>query len=136
MPSSLAPPSTLQSLDMHGTKVRMHGYQSGESVGVYNGLPVANIQAEMGEEGIITTVTSLEYSIIGLEGESFSERGDSGAMVSCESETSIGTINVIIGMVVGGFEKERITRFTRVDFLVDDIMEMTEATDIEIPLFL
>lgn len=121
---------------MHGIKVRMYGYQSGESVGVYNGLPVANIQAEMDEEGVVTTVPSLEYSIIGLEGEPFSKRGDSGAMVRCESKTPIGTINVVIGMVVGGFEKERITRFTRVDFLVDDIMETTKARDIEIPWFL
>lgn len=109
----------------------MHGYRSGTRIGVYNGLRVGNIQAEM-KEGVITTVTTLEYSITGLNGEPFSVRGDSGAMVICKRKTATGTENVIIGMVFAGFEKERITRFTRADFLLDDIKEMTKARDIEL----
>jgi hypothetical protein len=45
----------------------MRGYRSGNRIGVYNGLRVTNIEAEM-EEGVVTTVTTLEYSITGLKG--------------------------------------------------------------------
>ncbi|KAJ5967659.1 hypothetical protein N7501_003907 [Penicillium viridicatum] len=108
---------------MHGDEVFMHGYRSGNIIGVYNGLPVANI-----EGGVV----ALEYSITGLKGEAFSVRGDSGAVVSCKRRTLTGTESVIIGMVVAGFEKEGITRFTRADFLLDDKKEMTKARDIEV----
>jgi hypothetical protein len=47
----------------------MRGYRSGNRIGVYNGLRVTNIEAEM-EEGVVTTVTTLEYSITGLKGVS------------------------------------------------------------------
>ncbi|KAJ6146721.1 hypothetical protein N7497_008703 [Penicillium chrysogenum] len=131
IPQSFAPRSILQSLEMHGDKVFMHGYRSGNSIGVYNGLPVANIEAKM-KEGVDTTAITLDYSIIGLKGEHFSARGDSGAMVSHKRRTSTGTESVIIGMVFAGFEKEGITSFTRADFLLDDIKEMTKARDIEL----
>lgn len=52
---------------MHGDEVFMHGYCPGNRIGVYNRLRVANIEAEM-EEGVITTVTTLEYSITGIRG--------------------------------------------------------------------
>lgn len=116
---------------MHGDEVSMHGYCSGNSIGVYNGLPVANIEAKM-KEGVDTTAITLDYSIIGLKGEHFSARGDSGAMVSHKRRTSTGTESVIIGMVFAGFEKEGIISFTRADFLLDDIKEMTKARDIEL----
>ncbi|KAJ5251625.1 hypothetical protein N7489_002035 [Penicillium chrysogenum] len=128
IPQSFAPRSTLQSLEMHGDEVSMHGYCSGNSIGVYNGLPVANIEAKM-KEGVDTTAITLDYSIIGLKGEHFSARGDSGAMVSHKRRTSTGTESVIIGMVFAGFEKEGIISFTRADFLLDDIKEMTKARD-------
>jgi hypothetical protein len=114
---------------MHGDKVYMHGSENG--IGLYNGLRVANIEAEV-EEGVVNTVITIEHSITGPKGEAFSMRGDSGAMVNCKRRTAIGTQNVVIRMVYGGFEKERITRFTRADFLVEDIMEVTKARDIGI----
>ncbi|OQE18073.1 hypothetical protein PENFLA_c022G10726 [Penicillium flavigenum] len=46
IPQSFAPRSILQSLEMHGIEVFMHGYRSGN----YNGFRVAKIEAEM-EEG-------------------------------------------------------------------------------------
>lgn len=131
IPESFASRSILQSLEMHGDEVFMHGYRSGNRIGVYNGLRVANIEAEM-KEGVVTTATTLEYSIIGLKGEHFSARGDSGAMVIHKRRTSTGTESVIIGMVFAGFEKEGITSFTRADFLLDDIKEMTKARDIKL----
>ncbi|KAJ9486013.1 hypothetical protein VN97_g7340 [Penicillium thymicola] len=131
IPQSFAPRSILQSLEMHGDEVFMHGYRSGNRIGVYNGLRVANIEAKM-KEGVVTTATTLDYSIIGLKGEHFSARGDSGAMVSNKRRTSTSTESVIIGMGFAGFEKEGITNFTRADFLLDDIKEMTKARDIEL----
>ncbi|OQE20849.1 hypothetical protein PENFLA_c015G07408 [Penicillium flavigenum] len=131
MPRSFAPHSILQSLEIHGEEVLMHGYRSENRTGVYSGLRVANIEAEI-EEGVVTTVTTLGYSITGLKGEAFSVQGDSGAMVSCERRTPTGTKRVIIGMVFAGSEKEVITRFARADFLLDDIKEMTKARDIEL----
>jgi hypothetical protein len=67
IPQSFAPRSILQSLEMQGVEVFMHGDRSGNRTGVYSGLRVANIEAEM-EEGVVTTVTTLEYSITGLKG--------------------------------------------------------------------
>lgn len=119
---------------MHGEEVSMNGYRSGDTIGVYNGLRVANIEAKM-EEGVVTTVTTLEYSITGLQGEAFSARGDSGAMISGKRRTATGTKREIIGMVVAGFEKEGITRFTRADLLLDDIKEVTKAREIEVSWF-
>lgn len=112
----------------------MHGYRSGERIGLYNGLRVANIEAKM-KEGVVTTAITLDYSITGLEGENFSARGDSRAMVSYKRRTSTGNESVIIGMVFAGLEKEGITSFTRADFLLDNIKEMTKARDIELELF-
>ncbi|KAJ5480311.1 hypothetical protein N7530_005820 [Penicillium desertorum] len=57
IPQSFAPRSILQSLEMHGDEDFMHGYRSGNRIGVYNGLRVTNIEAEM-EEGVATTVTT------------------------------------------------------------------------------
>ncbi|KOS39044.1 hypothetical protein ACN38_g10130 [Penicillium nordicum] len=133
-PESFAPRSILQSLEVHGDEVFMHGYRSGERIGLYNGLRVANIEAKM-KEGVVTTAITLDYSITGLEGENFSARGDSRAMVSYKRRTSTGNESVIIGMVFAGLEKEGITSFTRADFLLDDIKEMTKARDIELELF-
>ncbi|KAJ5578129.1 uncharacterized protein N7459_007093 [Penicillium hispanicum] len=104
IPQGFAPRSILQSLEMHGNEVFMHGYRSGNRIGAYNGLRVANIEAKM--EGAVTTVTTFEYSITGLSGEAFSVQGDSGAMVNCKRKTPTGTESVVIGMVIAGFEKE------------------------------
>ncbi|KAJ6136438.1 hypothetical protein N7512_001598 [Penicillium capsulatum] len=134
IPGSFAPRSILRRPEMYGNKVFMHGCRSGDRIGAYNGLPVATIEAEI-KEGVITMVPTLGYSITGLKGDAFSIRGDSGAMIGYEWKTPIGNKIAIVGMVIAGFEKEPITRFARVDFLVDDIKETSNASDIELLSF-
>ncbi|KAJ5360905.1 hypothetical protein N7517_010096 [Penicillium concentricum] len=132
IPERFAMHATLQSIDLHGQKVFMNGYRSGKSIGVYHALRVANIATNM-EDGVVTTVTTLEYSISGVGGKLFSTPGDSGAMVGCKREAARGELQrLILGMVFAGFEKEGITRFTRADLLIDDIKEVTKARDIEV----
>jgi hypothetical protein len=46
----------------------MRGYRSGNRIGVYNGLRVTNIEAEM-EEGVVTTVTTLSIPLLVLKEE-------------------------------------------------------------------
>ena len=109
----------------------MRGYRSGTKIGHLSRLRGANIEATI-ENGVVTTVATLEYAISGIGGEAFSARGDSGAMVSYNRSTRTGTEWVLIGMVFAGLEKENITYFTRADSLLDDIKEMTGAKDIKI----
>ncbi|KAJ5261428.1 hypothetical protein N7478_012023 [Penicillium angulare] len=138
LPLRFAPSSILQSQEMHGATVSMHGYRSGRTNVVYNGLSVAYIEVEM-VEGVITTDITLEYSVQGLNpnGEPFSVRGDSGAMVEYKkkiptSKTPAITERWIVGMVFSGLEKENITNITRADILLDDIKENTGAADVRL----
>jgi hypothetical protein len=99
------------------TKLEFQGYESGRSKVMFNRLQTAEI-----EDG----VTTLEYSVAALSQSNFAfTPGDSGSLLC----TFCGTV---VGMIIDGYEYNQIGRFTRIDDLVNDIMEQSGAKDIRL----
>lgn len=97
------------------SRLEFQGYQSGLNTVRYNGLQVAEI-----EKGKCT----LEYSITAYY-------KDGHAMAPDDSGSLLCTITgEVIGMIIAGYEHNRIARFTRIDDLTNDIMEQSGAKDI------
>ncbi|KAJ5715385.1 uncharacterized protein N7483_012566 [Penicillium malachiteum] len=123
--------SILQSLELHGEKVRMHGYRSMKTIGTYSGLRCANIETEI-TDGAVTTRPTREYSVASHGEQPFSATGDSGGMIGYPVTPEEGKESSIIGMVIAGFLKEGITISTRSDILLADIKEVTKAKNIKL----
>ncbi|KAJ5719687.1 hypothetical protein N7493_007265 [Penicillium malachiteum] len=131
LPDEFASAAILQSLELHEAEVSHHGYRTRNNTGIYSGLRVASIAAQINEKNTIR-IPTLEYSVLGVNGQPFALQGDSGAMVSYKRKVEEGSQRVIVGMVFAGFEKENITRITRSDILLKDIMDTVGAKEAEI----
>lgn len=122
LPSSVIQPRELTD-DLRVFKL---GRSTGWTEGQYDDLLAAHLEV-MDENGNKYIEDTKEHSVIGLKGEPFSIDGDSGAFV-------FDRALALVGMVFSGHSSRKRRYITSCDDLFRDIMEITGALDIRVPI--
>lgn len=101
------------------------GRTIGWTQGCYSNLESAHLEAADGEGN--EQVETMEHLVTGVGGEPFSMEGDSGAFI-------FDRALALVGMLFSSHNNRKVTYMTSCKDLLADIMEVTGATDIRIPV--
>ncbi|KXG51840.1 uncharacterized protein PGRI_092330 [Penicillium griseofulvum] len=112
--------------DLDEMPVFIHGQRSGYRKGIKNPLECAALTHEIEDGKVISRIT-YEHSIVPQRGSHFSEPGDSGSLVFTES-------HVVVGMLFAGGQSHRLSFFTPIETIIEDIKNITKATDVRLKI--
>ena len=94
-----------------GDIVIKFGKSTGTTVGVVNGI---KSDVKVPDSPVLTR----EYTVVGLHGRMFADRGDSGAFV-------VKADGVLVGMVIAGSLDSNLTYVTPIEAVFEDIAAQT-----------
>ncbi|KAJ5427640.1 hypothetical protein N7491_008082 [Penicillium cf. griseofulvum] len=112
--------------DLDELPLFIHGQRSGYCKGIKNPLECATLTHEI-EDGKLISRTTYEHTILPQRGSHFSEAGDSGSLVFTE-------FHVVVGMLFAGGRSHRISFFTPIETILEDIKNITKATDVRLKM--
>ncbi|KAJ6185129.1 hypothetical protein N7519_006430 [Penicillium mononematosum] len=112
--------------NLEGMQVFIHGQRSGHRKGIKHPLESAVLDYAI-IDGKSTKRTTYEHSIHPAHTPEFSHEGDSGSLVFTAS-------HVVIGMLFAGGLSHSMSYFTPIEVLVEDIKEVTKATDVRLKM--
>ncbi|CAI7596094.1 unnamed protein product [Penicillium glandicola] len=110
--------------DLDEMPLFIHGQRSGYCKGKKHPLETATLEHEI-EDGKPIIVTTLEHTIWPERRPQFSQPGDSGALVFTDSY-------VVVGMLFAGSQSHPFSFFTPIENLIQDIKNITKATDVRL----
>ncbi|KAJ5940537.1 hypothetical protein N7516_000705 [Penicillium verrucosum] len=111
---------------LEGVQLFIHGQRSGYRKGTKSPLRSAILNHAI-QDGVEINRTTFEHCIHPLHTPEYSHKGDSGSLVFTMS-------HVVVGMLFAGGVNHMMSYFTPMEVLIEDIKNITKATDVRLKM--